>query len=246
MSPEADKYTYPNGVLRNLLGIEDEKKLDQALNSYATRRMYGVLADGLPERPDFDYLRSIHQRLFQDTLPFAGQLRDVDAQAQGVLAYCRPAFIRPELDTLYRRLKATDYLRGMNKQQFSSELAERWGDLTMIHPFRDGITRSQSLYIHAMSARAGYQIQWDRANVDHLRAARLHAAAGNPGYLAEWIKDHVQPVSGGSDLHQVFARSRLSFPHRGNSPGPTGRSGPAHPTRSRMQSRSHDQGRGIE
>lgn len=214
MSPEPDKYTYPNGVLRNNLGITDGKTLEPALNSFATRRMHGVLLDGLPERPDFEYLRSIHHRLFQDTLPFAGRIRDVDAQAEGVLAYCRPDFIRPELDRLYRQLESTDYLRGMDKPEFSAELAERWGDLTMIHPFRDGNTRSQSLYIDALSARAGYQVEWSRANVDDLRAARLHAAAGNSHYLKNWISDHTRPISSDETLSDVFARSRLAFSDR--------------------------------
>lgn len=209
-----DKYTYPDsgGVLRNHFGIRDPQRLDEALNDFATTGAYEMLRRGIPARPDFEYLRTIHRVLFSDVLPFAGQIRDVDAQAVGIgLPYCRPEFIRPQLDQLFSRLESEDYLCGLGHGAFARGLAERWGDLTSIHPFRDGNTRAQTIFIDALSIRAGHQLQWHDVDVEQLRIVRLHAAAGDSGPLAGWLGEHIEPLGSGGDRHEASGLSRLTF-----------------------------------
>lgn len=197
-----DQYTYPDsgGVLRNHFGIRDPQRLDEALNDFATAGAYEMLLRGIPAQPDFEYLRTIHRVLFSDVLPFAGKIRDVDAQAVGIgLPYCRPEFIRPQLDQLFRHLESEDYLSGLGHEAFARRLAESWGDLTLIHPFRDGNTRAQTIYIDALSIRAGHQLPWHEVDVEQLRIVRLHAAAGDSGPLAEWLGKHIEPLGSGGD-----------------------------------------------
>lgn len=190
-----DKYTYPGsgGVLVNAAGIRDQRQLDEAMNDVASITMAEVRAERVPDRPDYEYLQSIHERMFGDLVPgIAGRIRDVDVQATGTgIPYCRPEYIDANLSTLFRKLEREDYLTGLDANTFADRLADRWGELSAIHPYRDGNTRSQSTYVSAIAERAGHPIDWERVDVDELRTARLHAVAGNDRPLAEYLRTHL-------------------------------------------------------
>lgn len=119
-----DKYTYPGsgGVLVNLLDIRDPAVLDHALNDYASFAWAEIEAEE-PHSLDFEYLRSIHRRMFGDVLAWAGELRDVDAQAVGTgIPYARPEFIRPAVDELFGKLAGESYLAGLDRLEFVARL----------------------------------------------------------------------------------------------------------------------------
>lgn len=192
-----DSYTYPGsgGVLINRLGIQDASTLDQVLNTYVTLRVTELHAESVPE-PDFEYLRSIHRRYFGDVFTWAGELRTTDVQAMGTgVPYCRPAFIRPEVERLFAVFHAEDYLLGLPIDDFAARLAERWGDLTAIHPFRDGNTRSQSAWVTSVAWRAGYRLDWRGIDVPVLRELRLHAVVGSSEPLAAYLREHLSGVA---------------------------------------------------
>src|SRR5262249_29715253 len=142
-----DKYTYPGsgGVLRNRLDIRDAADLDLVVNKYATA-VWAIFWADLDPVPDLSHLKRIHQAMFGRVLTWAGELRDVNATATGTgIVYARPEFIRGALDDLFTTLARENYLADIDDpRQFATALAERWGYLTQIHPFRDGNTRSQS------------------------------------------------------------------------------------------------------
>jgi len=190
-----DKYTYPGsgGVLINAAGIHDRHTLDAAMNDVSSIALAKIRDEPVPTRPDFEYLRSIHVRMFGDLLPnIAGKIRDVDVQATGTgIPYCRPDYIDANLLTLFGKLEREDYLTGLDADTFASRLADRWGELSAIHSWRDGNTRSQTVYVAAIAERAGHPIDWDRVDVDELRTARLHAVAGNDRPLAAYLRSHL-------------------------------------------------------
>ncbi|WDD28541.1 Fic family protein [Clavibacter michiganensis subsp. michiganensis] len=190
-----DKYTYPGsgGVLINAAGIRDHAELDEAMNDVASFVLAKIYTEPVPARLDLEYLRGIHVRMFGDLLPaIAGRIRDVDVQATGTgIPYCRPDFIEANLDTLFRKLEREDYLTGLDADTFTERLADRWGELSAIHPWRDGNTRSQSMYVAALAQRAGHPIDWARIDVDELRHHRLQAIAGTDRPLADYLRAHL-------------------------------------------------------
>lgn len=198
-----DKYTYPgsNGVLKNLLGIRDRHRLDEAMNDYASAAWAALIQD-LPESPDFDYLCHIHRTMFEDLLPWAGELRDVDVEAGGTgVVYARPHFLGNGIEDLFGQLRSEDYLAGVPEStEFAGLLADRWGYLTLIHPFRDGNTRSQSLFVSQLARRAGHPISWSRVDVDQLRDLRLAAMSGQEPRLARYL-DTLMGSSGPNETH---------------------------------------------
>ncbi|WP_434178876.1 Fic family protein (plasmid) [Clavibacter michiganensis] len=190
-----DKYTYPGsgGVLINAAGIRDHAQLDEAMNDVASFVLAKIYTEPVPARLDLEYLRGIHVRMFGDLLPeIAGRIRDVDVQATGTgIPYCRPDFIEANLDTLFRKLEREDYLTGLDADTFTKRLADRWGELSAIHPWRDGNTRSQSMYVAVLAQRAGHPIDWARIDVDELRHHRLQAIAGTDRPLADYLRAHL-------------------------------------------------------
>ena len=187
-----DKYTYPGsgGVLVNSKGIRDASRLDAALNDYASAAMAELRVEPWPAQPDYEYLRHIHFQMFKRIVPrIAGRLRDVNVQAVGTgIAYARPEYIHDSLALLFNQLDQEDYLTGLDAPTFVSRLADRWGDLTAIHPFRDGNTRSQSFYVTILAKRAGHPIDWRRIDVDTLRMLRLRAVASSSSPLADYLQ----------------------------------------------------------
>jgi cell filamentation protein len=190
-----DKYTYPGsgGVLINAANYRTHRELDEAMNDVASITMAEVRAERVPDRPGYDYLQSIHERMFGDLVPgIAGRIRDVDVQATGTgIPYCRPEYIDANLATVFGKLEREDYLAGLDADTFADRLADRWGELSAIHPYRDGNTRSQSTYVSAIAERAGHPIDWERVDVEELRTARLYAVAGNHRPLAGYLRAHL-------------------------------------------------------
>ncbi|UDM20532.1 Fic/DOC family protein [Clavibacter michiganensis] len=190
-----DKYTYPGsgGVLINAASIRDHVELDEAMNDVASFVLAKIYTEPVPARLGLEYLRGIHVRMFGDLLPtIAGRIRDVDVQATGTgIPYCRPDFIEANLDTLFRKLEREDYLTGLDPDTFTERLAARWGELSAIHPWRDGNTRRQSVYVAALAQRAGHPIDWARIDVDELRHHRLQAIAGTDRPLAGYLRAHL-------------------------------------------------------
>jgi len=213
-----DKYTYPGsgGVIVNRLGIRDLGRLDQALNDYASVAWVHLRQVPAPEPPGFDYLQTIHREMFGSLLDWAGELRQTDVQATGTgIAYARPEYIPESLLPLFRKLEREDFLSGLDAESFADRLADRWGELSAIHPFRDGNTRSQSAYVSAIAERAGHPIDWTGIDVPTLRNLRLVAVAGRHEPLAAYLRDHLVPVTGAPDAGWAVARlAGLDTPFR--------------------------------
>lgn len=190
-----DSYTYPNssGVLVNQLKITDAATLDAALNDYVSLGWAEYQQSSYSGPPDFDSLRSIHRHMFRDVFVWAGELRTTDTQATGVnVPYCRPEFIRESIGTLFRKLDQENYLSGLVRREFAEKLADRWGELTAIHPFRDGNTRSQSAWISMLTERAGFTFDWLHIDVEALRFRRLQAVTGDSRPLADYLERSLQ------------------------------------------------------
>lgn len=195
-----DKYTYPGsgGVLRNKLGITDPVELDEAMNDYASAA-WAVLSTSIPKVFDFAYLQRVHQEMFEPLFDWAGRVRDVNTAAGDTgIVYARPKFLKPALEDMFSSLERDEYLLGTDDEdKFAAKLAVHWGYLTQIHPFRDGNTRSQSLFISNLAEAAGHPVDWRLIDVNALRDARLRAVQGSETALAELLQRAVAGQAAG-------------------------------------------------
>ena len=168
-----DPYCYPGSlVLRNRLNILDEDLLTLAERDITTVSA-GEIRFQLPPY-DFSYLCRMHRELFIDIYDWAGQVRTVDI-SKADTRFCNVGRIRPEADKLFHTLANANWLEGCDRIELVKRVSEFYGDLNVIHPFRDGNGRAQRLLFEHLIINAGYQIDWWQVSRDEWVQANIAA-----------------------------------------------------------------------
>lgn len=125
-------------------------------------RMLELAAQPLDGSFDYAHMKAIHRYIFQDIYEWAGQERtaptDGPMYKDGHAYYPAGPALTAAAYEEYAKIAASDYLRGLDHGEFVSELAERWGELNVIHSFREGNTRSQFVFFSHLCEQAGYRL----------------------------------------------------------------------------------------
>ncbi len=154
-----DAACYPGtGVLRNKLNITDPDTLQAAEAAFAATAVESIEIGAPPF--DLAYLRSLHRQLFDEVYEWAGALRTVDI-AKGTTRFCSNTRIEPEANRLLRALDATD-LDLLSRPEQIRRIAEFYGELNMVHPFREGNGRTQRLFFEHWLLLNGLAVSWRR------------------------------------------------------------------------------------
>jgi cell filamentation protein len=223
-----DDYFIPGtSVLRNKFtapgkpyGETDPAVLAELEVFYAKSRLVELAAHPLEGRFDYEHMKAIHRYIFQDVYEWAGQERvapvdqfmtksgpDVvhypvgDPTAPQVPYQYYPAgsALSEAAEEQYRRLSAKNLLRGLDRDAFVVELAEVWGELNVIHSFREGNTRSQFVFFSQLAEQAGWRLEPayfapGAPGRDEFVAARFYSqATGSNERLAEVLARGVTP-----------------------------------------------------
>lgn len=178
-----DSYCYKNSdVLINLFDIRDGELLHEA-----EREISNVNADTIEFSPppyDLDYLRLIHRVLFQEIYSWAGELRTVDI-SKADTRFCTVRRIEKESDKIFGCLKKEEYLTSLPRDQLVVKAAEYYGDINMIHPFREGNGRAQRIFFEHLIVNAGFDISWNGIDPERWIKANEAAVVCNYAPLAE-------------------------------------------------------------
>ena len=123
----------------------------------------------------------------------------------------------------YAKLASKDYLRGLPKAKFVDELAESWGELNVVHSFREGNTRTQFVFFSQLAEQAGYRI--DAAQFapgsplrDEFVQARFHSQdTGRNDQLAAVLGKAITPLDSDASASRMSDNGvadalRASFP----------------------------------
>lgn len=177
-----DDYFIPGtSVLRNKFtapgkpyGEPDPAKL-RTMEEAATAVRIRELAEApIAGRFDYAHMQAIHAAIFQDVYEWAGVPR---VGPEGRMTKDGPNVLNPgdpkpvaygyypggdvmnqAAEAEYAKLAAHDLLRGLDHRQFVDQLAESWGELNVIHSFREGNTRSQFVFFSQFAEQAGYRL----------------------------------------------------------------------------------------
>ncbi|WP_313452024.1 putative adenosine monophosphate-protein transferase Fic [Pseudomonas rhodesiae] len=153
-----DPYCYPgSSVLRNRLDLHDEHKLHQA-----ERELSEIAVSNLPLFPppyDLERLQYLHRTLFSDIYDWAGELRSVNIQ-KGDTLFCTPERIQPEAAKIIRHMEEANWFVGTSQAELVTQIAEAYGDLNVIHPFREGNGRAQRILFEQIIVNAGFSVNW--------------------------------------------------------------------------------------
>lgn len=144
-------------VLHNRLNLTDAKTLAQA-----ERDLSEVAAESIDFAPppySLSYLQAIHRRLFSDLYDWAGELRTVDISKDDT-HFCVTSRIEPEANKLFKVLADANWFQDLDRTNLINASAELFGDLNVVHPFREGNGRAQRILFEHLIVNAGYEISW--------------------------------------------------------------------------------------
>ncbi|MCI5941491.1 MAG: Fic family protein [Ligilactobacillus animalis] len=137
-------------VSKNKLGITNQAELlskKRAKQLIETGKLFEF------EVGTFKGLAAIHQYLFQDIYDFAGKIREVNL-AKGDFAFAPRMFLDQSLE----------YLDKLPQANFD-EIVDKYAEMNIAHPFREGNGRSMRLWLDNMlRAKLGRIVDWN--NID--------------------------------------------------------------------------------
>ncbi|QYH19534.1 Fic family protein [Corynebacterium aquatimens] len=196
-----DYYIPGTRVLRNLLvsedepfGVSDPDLLTEIETSVAAVRLDELAANPMQGHFDYTHFKAIHRHIFQDVYEWAGEERVAPTDrwmTKGGHAYYPAGPVMTEAaETQFRRLAKKHLLQGLPQEEFVTELAEIWGEINVIHPFREGNTRTQVVFFAQLVGEVGFTLDPAKFLAPELRdafiAARFHSQdTGDNSKLAE-------------------------------------------------------------
>lgn len=141
-----DPYVQENGTLKNKLGITDYDKLNLAERDITFSKFLNVKKT-FHTKFDVSYIKSIHSHIFEDIFDWAGEFREVPVYKQEVvipglsLNYTDPKNIEKELSDCLEKINDTNW-SALTLEQKSATFTKYLTQFWLIHPFRDGNTRT--------------------------------------------------------------------------------------------------------
>jgi len=189
-----DPYCYPGtSILRNHFDLTDHQTLSEA-----ERALSEVAADAIEFAPppyDLSYLQSVHRRLFADLYKWAGELRTVDISKDST-HFCTTSRIEPEAKKLFTHLAQANWFQGLDRSALVAASAELFGDLNVVHPFREGNGRAQRILFEHIIVNAGYEISWWAVDAQVWLQANIDAVVCDYRALTDVFKRCIgQPIS---------------------------------------------------
>jgi cell filamentation protein len=189
-APSCECSYYPGTkTLVNYFSIKERMKLRRIEASIANFRTAQMLTEGIQNTYDFSYLKSIHERMFSDVYPTAGQIRTNTAAKRTV--FCNPEYIESAAEDIFNRLREEHYLVNLDRMTFINDLAFFMGEVEALHPFRDGNGRAARLFFYQMTMNAGYDIDWAHVDSDRLLEADISAIDGDYQLLIDVLEEVV-------------------------------------------------------
>lgn len=145
-------------ALENKLGITDSAELAREEERISKARALDLFEKGLLDTFEvgtFQGLAQIHKYLFEEIYDFAGQVRTVNI-AKGNFRFAPVLYLESALETIGRMPQST-----------FDEIIEKYVEMNVAHPFREGNGRSTRLWLDAILKKELKQvIDWSRVDKD--------------------------------------------------------------------------------
>ena len=125
-------------MLENKLGIKDAVELAKAEEKLSKKRAKELFEKGILDTlpaGTMQSLQRIHQYLFQDLYPFAGEIRKVNL-AKGNFRFAPLMYLEESLQNI-EKMPQSSY----------EEIVEKYVEINIAHPFREGNGRSARIWL---------------------------------------------------------------------------------------------------
>jgi len=166
-------------MIENKLGITEQAELNKQEEFLTKKRAKELIETGKLfelEVGTFQGLAEIHAYLFQDVYDFAGKIRDVNL-AKDNFQFAPRIFLEQSLA----------YIDRLPQSNFD-EIIDKYSDMNIAHPFREGNGRSMRLWLdNILKTVLGKIVNWNTIGKDdYLNAMkRSHVSTGELKYLIQ-------------------------------------------------------------
>lgn len=128
-------------ALENKLGITDSSELARAEEKISKAKALELFETGLLDTSEvgtFEDLARIHKYLFSDIYDFAGEMRSVNI-AKGGFRFVSVMYLEAALENIAKMPQST-----------FDEIVEKYVEMNVAHPFREGNGRSTRIWLDAI------------------------------------------------------------------------------------------------
>ena len=143
-------------ALENKLGLTSSADLareeERISKKKAVELFENSVLDTLPAG-EFSTLQTIHKYLFEDIYDFAGKLRTVNL-AKGNFRFAPLMYLEAALSNIDKMPQST-----------SDEIIEKYVEMNVAHPFREGNGRSTRIWLdHILKTEIGKVVNWSKVD----------------------------------------------------------------------------------
>lgn len=143
-------------ALDNKLGIESSADLAREEERISKKKALTLFENDLLSKLDagkFSALRAIHKYLFEDIYDFAGEIRTVNI-AKGNFRFAPVMYLEASLAHIDQMPQST-----------FDEIIEKYVEMNIAHPFREGNGRSTRIWLDLMlKTEIGQVIDWSKVD----------------------------------------------------------------------------------
>ena len=143
-------------ALENKLGITSSAELACEEERISKKKAVELFESGTLDKLEpgkFASLQAIHKALFEDIYDFAGQLRTVNL-AKGNFRFAPLIYLEAALDNIDKMPQST-----------YDEIIEKYVEMNVAHPFREGNGRSTRIWLDLMlKSGIGQVVDWSKVD----------------------------------------------------------------------------------
>ncbi len=143
-------------ALENKLGIVNSADLAREEEKISKKKAVALFESGLLNKLEagkFSALKAIHKYLFEDIYVFAGEVRTVNI-AKGSFRFAPLMYLEAALQNIDK----------MPQSNFD-EIVEKYVEMNIAHPFREGNGRSARIWLDLMlKTQIGQVVDWSRVD----------------------------------------------------------------------------------
>lgn len=143
-------------ALENKLGIRDSAELAREEERISKRRALELFESGALDRltpGSYAALAEIHRALFEEVYEFAGRQREVNL-AKGNFRFAPLMYLNAALQAIEKMPQST-----------FDEIVEKYVEMNIAHPFREGNGRSARIWLDLMLKKElGLVVDWSRVD----------------------------------------------------------------------------------
>ena len=165
-----------NGILKNKLGITDQKQLDDA-ETLLLSDSYAYFFGRLPTEKitvDLSLLLSIHKYFLGTLYSWAGQVRTIDISKDGMF-FASVKHLGSSLKAFEKILQNNIPRSGDSKKKIAEKIAVIHDEFNAVHPFREGNGRTIRLFLDLLvESLSLHPIDWsDKRYMEACRKGML-------------------------------------------------------------------------